>query len=499
MMETPIENKRKDYFNKVSQMGKREFTLLKMQEYGFWPNNLPTPYERKVNESEEDFQKRTELLKQQKQIAEQIATAYDELKEIDQTLLHLKEELDKSWDYEAIRRKVARMIMEKSIERRAERKKKRMEEQKKRSEDYQKLKAETIVFIGRGYSAHLQKKETNIERLSQFNLPIIKDDKELAKFLELSYKELRFLCYHRDAAIKDQYYRYEIPKRSGGSRKIAAPKPGLKKAQQIILKQILEKIPVEETAHGFLKGHSVVTGANIHGTEKELLINMDLENFFPTITFDRVRGCFESFGYSPYLASLLTMICTDCDRIPIEVKGQTYFVSTSKRVLPQGSPASPMLTNIICKTMDYKLSAFADSMGFSYTRYADDLSFSLKEKKEFKEFSSFFWNVSHIIKEQGFQINEKKTKILRKSNRQSITGIVINGTEMGVSRKWVKNFRALLHCAAQQAEQGTLSNQQLNQISGRIAWLKSVNEKRYHRYILEGQELLQRYRKKEKN
>lgn len=478
-----------EYRNKVKGMGKKEFTFQKMVEYGFWPKDLPTPYERQANETPEDYKKRKKLLEEYNKLSSQITDLYTEISAIDKKLFEFREKYKNIQDYEKIRREVSRTIMEESIQRRAERKAQREAEKEARSKAWQKKKAETIVYIGRGYSNYLQMIETDNEKLEKAGLPVITDDKQLAEFLELSYTELRFLAYHRDVVKKDQYYRYEIPKKSGGTRKIAAPKSGLKKAQRKILTGILEKIPVAATAHGFLKGRSIVTGATAHKLAPALLINMDLENFFPTITFERVRGVFQKLGYSGYIASILAMLCTYCERIPLEVKGETCYVKVSDRILPQGSPASPMLTNIICRNLDARLSGLAVKYGYQYTRYADDMSFTLDGEKEAK-LGQFLNYAEKIIKEEGFQINQKKTRILRPNTCQSVTGIVLNGEQPGVSKKWVKNFRALLHHAKLEAEKGEIPKAMQYQISGRVAWLKEVNPERYQALIEKAQKLL---------
>ena len=488
MIVTPNDN-RTGYRKAVNEMGKKEFTFLKMQEYGFWPKDLPTPYERQQNETEEDYKYRKQLLKEYQKLSEKIAKVYEEIGEIDKKLLELQKEYKDTWDYEKIRQEVSRAIMKESLERRAERKAQREAQQEKKRQEWQKKKAENIVFIGRGYSSLLAQKETKKEQLEKFHLPVLEDDKQLAEFLGISYSELRFLTYHRDVVKKDQYYRYEIPKKSGGMRKIAAPKPGLKAIQRKILTEILEKVPSSDYAHGFLKEHSVVTGAKNHSLSPGYLINMDLENFFPTITFERVRGVFQMFGYSGYIASLFAMLCTYCERIPIEVKGETCYVKTSERILPQGSPASPMITNIICSKMDLRIGGLAKKFGYQYSRYADDMSFSLEKGKE-PYLGKFLGYIEKIVEEEGFHINPKKTRVLRPNTCQSITGVVVNGEELGVNKKWVKKFRALLHHAKIEAKEGQISQEKRNQITGGIAWLKSVNSERYQKMIEEAQGIL---------
>ncbi len=480
-----------EYRNLVNNMGKKEFTFLKMQEYGFWPSNLPTPYERQQNETEQDFENRKQLLDEFQKLSEKISKAYQERDEIEKALSRLKKQYQNTWDYEKIRAVVAQEIMKESIARRAERKAERERQKQLKSEAWNKRKAENIIFIGKGYSSLLAKKETDIQKLKENQMPVIETDRELAAFLQIDYKTLRYLVYHRDVVTFDNYYRFDIPKKSGGTRHIAAPKTQLKTAQRQILEQILQKVEVSDLSHGFIKSRSVLTSAKTHNTSPDLLINIDLENFFPTITFERVRGVYQSFGYSGYIASLLAMICTYCERMPLEIKGQIKYIKTSDRILPQGSPASPMITNIICKTLDKRINGLCQKLGITYTRYADDMSFSYTGNTDDFDIGDFLNSVNKIIESEGFHMKKEKTHILRKNNRQYITGIVINNEEIGVPKKWVKILKASIHNAQKlKAAGGSVSNKTIQEISGKIAWLKSVNAKRYQKVINEGTNFL---------
>ncbi len=483
-------NIRQEYRNQASTMGKKEFTLLKMQEYGFWPENLPTPYERQNNETEIDYKKRKMLLLEYEKIAKNISDIYNEKDEINEKLKNLRKEYDDTWDYEKIKKDVAKRIMEESIERRKIKKQEKEKERLKISEAWKKERKENIVFIGKGYSGGLFDKNTDEEKLISLNLPVIKDDKDLANLLGIEYKSLRLLCYHRDVVTCDNYHRYTILKRNGNKRNIAAPKPLLKKAQRKILELILEKIQISNSAHGFLKGKSVVSSADFHIKSPKLLINMDIENFFPTITFKRVRGMFKSFGYSSYISSLLAMLCTYCERMAIEIKGQTKYVKTSDKILPQGAPSSPMITNIICKNMDACINDLIKNHNFSYTRYADDMSFSFKEVLDNIKIRKFIYDICCIVNSEGFKINKDKTRYLRKNNRQLITGVVINNEEIGVPKVWLKKMRAAIYNAKKLKETGEISKSTLKEISGMASWLKSVNKLRYDKIIKEAESLV---------
>lgn len=480
-----------EYRNLVQTMGKKEFTFQKMLEYGFWPSNLPTPYERQQNETAQDFENRKKLLDEFQALSQQIADAHQEEQEIIRKLSALKKQYQDTWDYEKIRSIVSQEIMKESIARRAERKAERERQKKQKSEAWQKKKAEQIVFIGKGYSGLLGKKETDLQKLKEHQMPIIETDRELAAFLQVGYSTLRYLTYHRDVVAFDNYYRFDIPKKSGGMRQIAAPKTQLKTAQRKILGEILQKATPAGAAHGFIKERSVLTGAKAHTAGPDVLVNIDLENFFPTITFERVRGLFQSFGYSGYIASLLAMVCTYCERMPLTVKGEVKYIKTSGRILPQGSPASPMITNILCRNMDKRIQGLCQKLWLTYTRYADDMSFSYTGDANGFAIGSFLKSLGKIIESEGFHINNQKTHVLRRNSRQYITGIVINNEEIGVPKKWVKILKASIHNAQKLRDSGAdVPSKAIHEISGKIAWLKSVNEKRYQKTIQQGTEFL---------
>lgn len=480
---------KEDYRNMVALMGKKEFTLLKMQEFGFWPPNLPTPYERQTDETPEQYEARQKLTKKYQKVVDQIAKLYGEKDIIAKKLRELQKQYDSTWDYDKIRQDVAKKIMQESIVRRKERKKQREIAKQKRTEAWKIKKAENIVFIGRGYSALLNDKQVTKEKLIEKGLPVITDDHELADFLSIEYKTLRQLTYHRDVLTTDNYHHYKIPKKKGGMRSIAAPKPLLKEVQQRILREILAKVNCSESSHGFLIGKSIITSAFSHTLQPELLINIDIEDFFPTITFKRVLGMFKSFGYSGYISSLLAMLCTYCERIAIEIKGKIKYVKTTDRILPQGSPASPMITNIICRKLDRRLNGLANKFGYKYTRYADDMSFSIAHSPDGNE-GKFYGLVVKILHDEGFKVNIMKTRFLRKNNRQAVTGIVLNNSEIGVSKKWLKNFRATIHNSRKLKASGELSEKAKHEISGMMSWLKSVNAPKYNNIILKAQEVI---------
>ncbi len=246
------------------------------------------------------------------------------------------------------------------------------------------------------------------ERAAENELPPLDTPQQLAEALGLSVAQLRWLAYHRDAATRIHYRRFVIPKRGGGERAIWAPLPKLKAAQHWILHHIAEKLPVHGASHGFLSGRSTLTNATTH-TNARVVVKMDVKDFFPTVTLSRVRGIFRKAGYRKQVATLLALLCTESPREVTELDGQTYYVALGPRCLPQGAPTSPALTNTLCLRLDRRLTGLAKKLGWRYTRYADDLTFSLPESHTGKpRLGSLLGLVKRVVEAEGFNQRQRQ-------------------------------------------------------------------------------------------
>ncbi|MDM8515840.1 reverse transcriptase family protein [Desulfobacterales bacterium HSG16] len=323
------------------------------------------------------------------------------------------------------------------------------EKRKLKKEAWQAYKATHIVHLGEGIYFNdaedwdrrdLEKAE---ERAAENELPQLDSPKQLAEALGLTIPKLRWLSYHRDAATRIHYRRFFISKRDGSSRPIWAPLPDLKGAQRWILNNIVERLPVHGACHGFLCGRSILTNAKFH-ENSSVIVKMDLKDFFPTVTFPRVKGLFRKAGYREQVATILSLLCTESPREIVDFAGKTFYVSTGIRCLPQGAPASPAITNTLCLNLDRRLSGLASKMGWRYTRYADDLTFSLPEKhKDAPKIGTLMGIVSRIVQDEGFTIHGKKTRVIRKGSRQTVTGLVVNDAlAPRVPRKLKRRIRA---------------------------------------------------------
>lgn len=326
------------------------------------------------------------------------------------------------------------------------------EKKKLRREAWQAYRSTHIVHLGDGVfwtdDAKPDKWDmpNSEERAAENELPQLDTPDQLAEALGVSVAQLRGLCYHRDAAKSLHYRRFTIPKRDGTERPIWAPLPRLKAAQRWILHNIVERLPVHGAAQGFLAGRSIQTNAAVH-TNAKILLKMDVKEFFPTVTWRRVKGIFRRAGYRESIATLLALICTEAPREIVELEGTTYYVSLGPRCLPQGAPTSPALTNALCLRLDRRLAGLATKYGWRYTRYADDMTFSLPaDHAGPPKLGAMLGCVKSIVECEGFQAKGEKTRVHRTGGRQSVTGLVVNGDGVPrTPRKLRRQLRAAIH------------------------------------------------------
>ena len=260
----------------------------------------------------------------------------------------------------------------------------------------------------------------------------VKTKRELAKILGVEYKTLIYNLYK--LKFDEKYNLFEIKKRNGKTRKIIAPISGIKFIQENLSKILLEIHNAKFCVHGFLKSKSIKTNALPH-VKKRILINLDLENFFPTINFGRIRGIFLSkpFEFPEPIATMLAQICCYED------------------YLPQGAPSSPIISNYVCRRLDNQLLKFAKKYKLDYTRYADDITFSTNLKSIPEGVGLVKDNnlkiseeLNEIVVSNGFTINSEKIRYAFRNNRQEVTGLIVNSFT-NVNRKYVRHVRAMLH------------------------------------------------------
>ncbi|AKT43990.1 DNA polymerase [Chondromyces crocatus] len=360
-------------------------------------------------------------------------------------------------------------------ERKVQKQREAAERRRRRVEDVARRRAEDIIFLGSGVSSRLVDRRSHIEALTERGLPLLSTPADVARALGISVPRLRWLCYHGDAVERPHYVYFEVPKRSGGKRLLSAPHASLAQAQTWILRSILDKLPTENPAHGFVAGRSTVTNAREH-LGRDIVVNLDLRDFFPTITFPRARGVFQRVGYSPAVATILALLCTECPRREVDYDGQRYWVAIGDRGLPQGACTSPALSNQVARKLDRRLAGMAAKHGWTYTRYADDLTFSAPPGKR-SGIPMLLARVRHIVTEEGFTLHPSKGRIQRAARRQEVTGIVVND-KLSVPRDELRRLRAILHAAKTTGLEAQNREQRPDfeaHIRGKIAYVAMVD------------------------
>lgn len=298
------------------------------------------------------------------------------------------------------------------------------------------------------------------------NLNELETRNELADYLKIPRKTLSYILYVK--TVDELYISFEIPKKKEGVRSINAPVEQLKNIQRKIA-DVLWKYQMDiwksrdinpNISQAFIKGKGIITNAQIH-RNKRFVYNLDLENFFDSFHFGRVRGFFlKSYDYqfSDEVATTIANLCC--------YKGK----------LPQGAPSSPIITNIICNVLDMRILKIAKKYRLDYTRYADDLTFSTNDKKFLDVKEAFYQEIDKEIERAGFKINEKKIRLQFRDSRQEVTGIIVN-KKLNVNRDYYKKTRAMAHQLYTKGEffiDGELGT--INQLEGRFSFINQLDQ-----------------------
>jgi RNA-directed DNA polymerase len=258
---------------------------------------------------------------------------------------------------------------------------------------------------------------------------------DLARRLEKGVPHLR--------GVRIDYHTFQIPKRSGGVRTIDAPADTLKAIQRRILHKVLHGLRAHPAATGFERGRSIVTNALAHA-HREVVIRLDLVDFFPSIKTERVRHYFRFIGYDDEAADMLAHLCTH------------------NGVLPQGAPTSPRLSNLVNYRLDARLAGLARCRGLTYTRYADDITFSADKADlaphqasnpktlapvpcAWPRVNDVIHAAKRIIRDEGYRLHiHRKLRIYRRHQRQLVTGLVVN-EKPNLPRATRRRLRAVAH------------------------------------------------------
>ncbi|MEQ9323645.1 MAG: reverse transcriptase family protein [Polyangiaceae bacterium] len=319
---------------------------------------------------------------------------------------------------------------------------------------------------------------------------------ELAASLRVSEPELLWLADPKGMLRSAKrprlhhYHRGWVPKRSGGYRLIERPKPRLKAIQRRLLSELFHAMPVHEAAHGFVRGRSAVTHAANH-CGRAVVVRVDLEDFFTSITHARVLRRCEAFSQARGVARVLAGLCTT-SLPPAELGTAPRPASTEelpafqrhrervlRRHLPQGAPTSPWLANVCAFGLDQRLQRLGEAIGARYSRYADDLVFS-GDGSVSRRADRLVPVIAAIAIDSGFVVNFRKTRVMRRGDRQEVAGIVVN-EHPNVRRRDYERLEAILtNCASRGfAEENRRGHPDFRaHLRGKIAWIASVSPRR---------------------
>jgi hypothetical protein len=321
-------------------------------------------------------------------------------------------------------------------------------------------------------------------------LPQWKTEEECARGLGVSLRRLLWLAdptgrnpWQRDERLRAYSYRW-LAKPRGGSRLLEIPSPLLRRTQRRLLDLLLRHVPAHPAAHGFRPGRSAITNAAEH-CDRAVVLRFDLTDFFTSIPAGRVFAMFRTLGYPDPVMRVLASLCTVrlprpawASRPNPAADGSDYprWVRLNARHLPQGAPTSPAAANLVAYRLDRRLAGLANACGATYTRYADDLTFSGGEELR-RGSRRFARRVVLIAAEEGFAVNRAKTRVVGRAARQTVTGVVVN-VRPNVARPDFDLLKAILtNCV----RHGPASQNRADvpdfraHLAGRVAHVASVN------------------------
>jgi len=357
------------------------------------------------------------------------------------------------------------------------------------------VKKELTIFIHHYFGMHnwLRYKPTllNISlhhntthTLADERLPDLASTAKLSQFLDITAEELNWFTqrYRFDAKEPEHFHHYYYSlstKRDGSSRLLESPKSRLKSIQRQIQREILSPIKMHPAAHGFINGRSCKTHAEPH-TNKKYLFVFDLRQCFQSTQWLQVYSVFDQLGYPDVVCKSLTMLCTHksyvhhplLKTLPLDERQLL-----KERHLPQGAPSSPSLSNAVLRKLDTRLAGLAATLELEYTRYADDLAFSGNKIRNWGFLEPL---VASICLDEGFQMNHRKSRLMRSHQRQKITGVVVN-QGVNIDRRYYDQLKATLHNCVRD---GFVIQNRMNHpefrsyLYGSIQYVKSLNFKK---------------------
>lgn len=297
-----------------------------------------------------------------------------------------------------------------------------------------------------------------------FEYTNIKDIGDLSYHLGVPLKRLQEILHKLNG--DGCYQRFTVPKKNGEQRIISAPEGDIKYIQRRLANLLMKRLENTKTLtdsttmHGFLPKRSIITNANQH-KRKRYVYNIDLDSFFDSITFNRVRGYFRANRYF---------------KLP-GVAEEIAKIVCYKGKLPQGAPTSPIISNLIGQILDSRIRKLCKKYNLKYTRYVDDLTFSTNDKYFNEKTETFYTELKETIRNAGFEVNPKKIRLQEYNQRQEVTGLVVND-KVNVDRRYYKTTRSMAYNLYKNGSYTIRSGQvgTINQLAGRFAYIYQLEK-----------------------
>lgn len=348
-----------------------------------------------------------------------------------------------------------------------------------------KASAENVIYIKNAFSSMANKED--FLSLLNYVKQIVYDEKDFPF-------QLRQINYYSNSALKVKRYKeFVIKKKSGGARLIHAPVPGLKSIQRCLNLIFQVVYEVNNSAHGFVPGRSIIGNAQKH-IGSNYVYNIDLKDFFPSIDQARIWGRLKSRpfnlqGNRQVIGNMVSALC--CAELDVErLSAESNWIKIKKNVLPQGAPTSPVLSNIICGQLDNNLQALAKRFNLQYSRYADDITFSSMHNVYQGE-GGFIAELEETILAQNFHIKKSKTRLQKQGYRQEVTGLVVNKI-VNTNKKYVKELRMWLYYIKSYGLERATQIFDMARLNGTIGHVNATSS--FERYILGKLEFLKAVR-----
>ncbi|PZF58472.1 RNA-directed DNA polymerase [Curtobacterium sp. MCBD17_034] len=326
------------------------------------------------------------------------------------------------------------------------------------------------------------------------HVPVVDALPDLATLLGVTTERLLWFADTRGwnrrvpAGSPLHHYEHRWVQRPGRTpRLLEAPLHQLRTMQRVVLDQVLAPLPLSDAVHGFVRGRSALSGAEVH-VGHDVVVSADLVSFFAAVPASRVYGIFRRVGYAEPVAHVLTGLCTHV--VPDAVlramppggdldERWALRQALATPHLPQGAPSSPALANLSLRRLDARLAGWAQAADAVYTRYADDLAFSGDGAIAARP-DAFLRGVDRIVADEGHALNPRKTRVRRQGVRQSVTGVVVNAVP-GVGRRELDRLRAVLHNCVRYGpasqDRGDHADFRAH-LEGRVGWVEQVHPAR---------------------